>query len=275
MRPSFIIFTDLDGTLLDHFSYSFQRAAATLQYIKHRKIPLILISSKTRAELIYYQQVLDLKNLPFVVENGSAIFTPSNYFHTLPDRRPSGSNDCYILGMPYDEIRRILDALAGRFKYPLRGFHNMTIEELQTVTGLRAADLQKAMQREFSIPLLYDNRAQKILEKTVTGYGLQILYGGRFMHILGRTDKGRTLRLILQGYKAKFNNDQLRSIAVGDSLNDFAMLKASDYPILVKKHDGSYEQREKLDDVIYAPGIGPAGWSEAVLAVLKEGGNHE
>jgi predicted mannosyl-3-phosphoglycerate phosphatase (HAD superfamily) len=45
-----VIFTDLDGTLLDDSSYSFEPAHEALAEVRIRKIPLILCTSKTRAE---------------------------------------------------------------------------------------------------------------------------------------------------------------------------------------------------------------------------------
>jgi hypothetical protein len=46
------------------------------------------------------------------------------------------------------------------------------------------------------------------------------------------------------------------------------MLKAVDYPILVKKLDGSYDPSVKLDNIILASGDGPAGWNDALLKLL-------
>lgn len=52
MRAPLIILPDLDGTLLDpRHAYSFQEALPALKAINHRHIPLILCSSKTRAEI--------------------------------------------------------------------------------------------------------------------------------------------------------------------------------------------------------------------------------
>lgn len=50
METFYLIFTDLDGTLLDHDTYGYGEAREALDYIKRRRIPLILCSSKTRAE---------------------------------------------------------------------------------------------------------------------------------------------------------------------------------------------------------------------------------
>ena len=68
-----IVFTDLDSTLLHPKTYSFDAAMPALKLIKEKDIPLILCSSKTRAEIEVYRKKLDNQH-PFVSENGGGIF---------------------------------------------------------------------------------------------------------------------------------------------------------------------------------------------------------
>ena len=74
-----VIFTDLDGTLLDRNTYSFEPAQSTLHLIKQKNIPLVLSSSKTRAEIEFYRRRLE-NDHPFISENGGAVFIPRDYF---------------------------------------------------------------------------------------------------------------------------------------------------------------------------------------------------
>ena len=66
--PELIIFTDLDGTLLDWYTYSFEHSQTALRLIKGKGVPLILSSSKNRAEIEVYRRRLE-NNHPFVSEN--------------------------------------------------------------------------------------------------------------------------------------------------------------------------------------------------------------
>jgi mannosyl-3-phosphoglycerate phosphatase len=68
-----LIFTDLDGTLLDS-SYSFNDALPALDLIRERAIPLIICSSKTRAEIEHYRKRLDNRH-PFISENGGGFLS--------------------------------------------------------------------------------------------------------------------------------------------------------------------------------------------------------
>jgi mannosyl-3-phosphoglycerate phosphatase len=275
MRTQFIVFTDLDGTLLDHNTYAFNAALPALKVLKERDIPLILVSSKTRLELLDYQKLFNLENLPFVVENGAAIFTPLNYFDSLPNPVVTNNLTCYCLGKKFAEIKQVLNLISKKYKYFIKGYHNATPEEIATKTGLRGEFLIRSLSREFSIPIFYDQYAEEVLKKEAETYKLQILYGGRFMHLLSQTDKGMALELIMRGYREKMPSQEIKSIALGDSLNDFSMLEQADYPILVKKHDGSFESRAKLENIIYSSDIGPKGWNQSLLHILNSGGENE
>ena len=78
-QPIIFIFTDLDGTLLSHDTYSFKPALVALKLIRSRGIPLVLCSSKTRVEIEYWRRRLE-NHHPSITENGGAIFHPHAYF---------------------------------------------------------------------------------------------------------------------------------------------------------------------------------------------------
>ena len=61
----------------------------------------------------------------------------------------------------------------------------------------------------------------------------------------------------------------LRRIYLKAGLTDLPLLSNVDRPILVQQADGSYDDKADLPGVIRAPGIGPAGWTQAVLDLLK------
>ena len=87
-----IIFTDLDGTFLNHDDYSYQDSLQALNSIFQKEIPLIFTTSKTKIEIEKLQNNLQITE-PFIVENGAAIFIPKNYkgldFSFLPEACPA------------------------------------------------------------------------------------------------------------------------------------------------------------------------------------------
>ena len=79
-----VVFTDLDGALLDYETYSFSAASEALELLRRHEIPVVLCSSKTHAEIEHIQLDLRLRH-PFISENGGAIFLPRGYFLFTPD----------------------------------------------------------------------------------------------------------------------------------------------------------------------------------------------
>ena len=55
-----VVYTDLDGTLLDHHTYAFDEALGAIKALKDRGIPIVPCTSKTRAETVCLMQALEL-----------------------------------------------------------------------------------------------------------------------------------------------------------------------------------------------------------------------
>ena len=133
---SLIVFTDLDGTLLDHDTYSWQEAAPALEALRIKGVPLILCSSKTRAEMLVLWQELGLSH-PFITENGGGIFAPeTNPITGAGHWQPAGPGWRGItLGRPVKELRAALDGF--KHETGARGFGDMTDAEVGRTDGTR------------------------------------------------------------------------------------------------------------------------------------------
>ena len=73
LEDPLLIYSDLDGTLLDIHTYDWQPAAGWLERLQDNQIPIVLCSSKTAAEMLEIQSDLGLDGLPFIAENGAVI----------------------------------------------------------------------------------------------------------------------------------------------------------------------------------------------------------
>ena len=266
-----IIFTDLDGTLLDQYSYSFEKAQEALQKISSAKIPLIICTSKTRAEIEVWRKKLN-NDAPFISENGGAIFFPREKWTFDKDAIINRHEYKIIeLGMQYSELLAGFRSLKNLFREKIRGFSDMEISEVAHLTGLSPYEAMLAMKREYTEPFLFDGdeKALKDLQKEVKSLKLNLTRGGRFFHLLGNNDKGKAVRIVIEKYQKQFN--QVKAIALGDSYNDLPMLKAVDFPILVQKPGGLYDEKiRSLPNLVRVPGVGPVGWNSALLKVLGE-----
>lgn len=257
-----IVFTDLDGTLLDHYSYSFNAAREMLAYLKQAEIPLIIVTSKTKAEVLKLQERLGIRH-PFIAENGAGIFIPSD--SPLAAATPSKEEWIrLVMGKSYLEVRLFVTVMQERF--PIRGFADLSKQEVIALTGLDEETARDAMQRDFTEPFLIDDESLiPALTVEANKSGLDIVRGGRFHHIITLAqDKANAVRRLSLLYSELYGHHP-DVIALGDSPNDFTMLQYADLPILIPRPNGSYAAIS-LPRLIKAPYPGPKGWN----AALKE-----
>jgi mannosyl-3-phosphoglycerate phosphatase len=266
MLPT-IVFSDLDGTLLDHKTYSFEPARDMLETLIETGIPLVFCTSKTRFETERWRRALANVH-PFIVENGGAIYVPEGYFG--PDAgfdKLDGGYGILEFGRPYPEIRRALEGIRGSTGFPLRGFGDMTVEEIAACCALTRQDAAMAAMREYDEPFIgiEEGMLPRVVQEA-EARGLQVVCGGRFYHLVGGNDKGRAVRALRSYYEV--SRGPVRTVGLGDSANDEPMLRAVDIPILVRRPDGSYLEAVHLPELIIAPHAGPEGWRDAILGIL-------
>lgn len=250
-----IVITDLDGTLLDHETYSMGSTARTLELLRLRCIPVVLCSSKTRLEIKLIAVKAGIKN-PFVVENGAAII--------FQDGRPP-----VVLGVSRKDILKAFQEMRSTLGIKARGFSEMTPEDLKTLANLEPKQAKMALEREYSEPfVLHEGQEDKVklMYNWAVHKGLRIFKGGRFFHLQGMHDKGLAAMEIKTYYQNIWPKKDLRLIILGDSENDLDMLLVADMPILVKRPDGSYVKWTGRKKPYQTRGTGSSGWTEAIEA---------
>jgi len=271
MKPQMIIFTDLDGTLLDVSTYSFDAAGDALRQLEERGIPLILCSSKTRTEIEHYRSLLG-NGEPFISENGGGIFIPEEYgplkdsLHTSDVER----RDHYFLvrlGASYTELRGALETLRKE-GFEVRGFGDMTVGDVAHLTGLPEREAAMAKEREFDEPFTFSGNAGRLeaLFQSISALGLHVTKG-RFLHLLGESNKGKAVSILKALYMTAFG--QILTVGVGDSQNDIPMLEAVNIPVIVQKEGGVYDPAVDVPNLVRAGGVGPHGWGRFVRALLQ------
>jgi mannosyl-3-phosphoglycerate phosphatase len=272
MRPRpMVVFTDLDGTLLDHATYSFAPARPALEALAAAGVPVVLCTSKTRAETERWRRELDNAH-PFVVENGGAIFVPEGYFGPggCFDRRVGGY-ETVEFGRPYAELRRALAAIRDATGIPLRGFGDMTVDEIAERCGFSREFAALAARREYDEPFTgADPTLLGAVVREAAALGLGIVSGGRFHHLVGGNDKGRAVHVLRGLFDGR--GEAVRAVGLGDSPNDEPMLREVEVPILVRRPDGGHVKSLHLPGLVIAPYAGPEGWREAVLGILRQAG---
>jgi mannosyl-3-phosphoglycerate phosphatase len=269
--PKLVIFTDLDGTLLDRESYSFEAARPALSLVQEKNIPLVLVSSKTRMEIEHYREQLENRD-PFISENGGAVFVPKDYFSfSFPYDREREEYLVLELGAFYPRIIEVLESIKRETGIRITGFSDLSEEELVSLSGLSPEEASFAKKREYDEPFMIEGgeREVEIVKRTIEKKGMTYVWGGKFHHLLGKNDKGKAVEILKEFYENQFFS--ITTIGIGDSLNDFPMLSAVDHPFFLNRGKGAKpDVILQVKNLTVIEGTGPQFWNEAIRNIVKE-----
>lgn len=250
----YIVVTDLDGTLLDHKSYEYTPALNAIAELEERKIPLILNSSKTEAEIAQIRRQLD-NNEPFICENGGII---------------CGIGDIQYLATPREDFLDRLSAIKKNSGFKYQGFSEVKVDNVMEWTGLDHTSAKNAMQRSATEPLLWQDTDSALngLRRELEKINLQCVKGGRFHHVMGIFNKASCFEQ-LKKYYGQMWNEEVGIVALGDSPNDLPMLEQANHAIVIPSAKG---ENLKINNtsVYYATQLAPYGWQEGIAAFLKD-----
>lgn len=268
-NTQWLIFTDMDGSLLDHHSYSFEPAIDALNQLEKNDIPVMPITSKTQAELEYLRK--DLKNNhPFIIENGAAVFIPQGYFSEqlegtlFQESKPNYWVKTFV--EPRATWQQLIDTLRAEFEGQFITFAEAGITGIMQMTGLAEAAAQRAGQRQFGEPVkwLGDDVSKKRFIQALSAKGANILEGGRFIHVSGKSDKGVALKWLTDIYQQHMPNKKIKTLALGDSDNDIAMLETADTAVLIRSPSHDLPQVNRSNNLYISKHTGPFGWAEGI-----------
>ncbi len=261
----YLVITDLDGTLLDHHTYQWQAAQPALDWLQEKQIPVVINTSKTRAEVIELQHALNI-NAPAIVENGSAIFLPKTLITSLQnaDWQENQSSYFRVLGKTRQHILERLHELRDKNNWKFEGFADWSVEQIVDATRLPTEDAKRASAREYSEALSWfgDDNSLQAFQTQLREEGFQVLRGGRFIHVLGQSNKGLA-SLVLKDFYAQQWHTLASTIILGDGPNDRDMLEVADIPVAVKSPVNDFPEINHAS-VFYTHAFGPEGWNEAI-----------
>lgn len=262
----------MDGTLLDHFSYSHQPAAETLAYLKTRGIPVIANTSKTFAELLDLRASINNSDA-FIAENGAAVYLPKELWPSPPEH--NAELDAFWIKEfcpPRSHWQALIQSIAPEFSGEFSTFMEGGIDAIMDWTGLDRERAQQAADRHYGEPVRWLGTEQRAAEFTdrLQKLGAQVLRGGRFLHVAGASDKGKAMQWLTHLY------GDPPTLAAGDGNNDIAMLDSADFSLIVKSPVNSApklhnsQERVNSGNLIYSETCGPEGWAEGVMAYLEK-----
>lgn len=262
-----LVFTDLDGTLLDHENYDWSAAQPALQRLEQLGFPLIFNTSKTLAELIPLSQQLNNPH-PMICENGNVAAIPNHYEQSSSPQNTGYTNT--LFGMHYDMIIQQLHQLRSELGFHFSGFKDLGVTGVMEQTGLDKTRAQQACNRLCSEPLLWldDDAKLTTFRNELAKRDLTLTQGGRFYHVLSPVNKGHTMAWLLEKFQQWQSTTRWITVALGDGKNDQQMLEAADHPVLIKNPHSTPPNVNHLPQLISPQKVGPAGWNQAINQII-------
>jgi mannosyl-3-phosphoglycerate phosphatase len=175
--------------------------------------------------------------------------------------------DVIAVGDRYRDLVAALARASTASGVAVRGFADMTDADVAAVTGLSLADARRARQREFDEPfeIIDADRAADLLA-AIEREGKRWTVGGRFHHVMGASDKAHAVRLLTTLYRRQ--HGPVTTVGLGDAPNDASFLAEMDIPVaMASPHVDQLVAH--LPHARVTRRHGPAGWGEAVLAILE------
>lgn len=244
-----LVVSDLDGTLLDHRTYSWQAAAPALDVLRDAGAGVVLASSKTAAEMTEIRSDIGFSDWPSIVENGTGLMEPGETHF--------GKTEVY------QKLRDDISDLPTGF----RGFGDMSVAEVAERTGLNQNAAQKARQRQYSEPGLWmgDKESEAQFVAAARDRGLKAQRGGRFLTLSYGSTKADRLHEVITRFKPA------HTIVLGDAPNDIEMIELADSGVIVSNPASPtlpHLPGESLGHIRRTKAHGPAGWAEAVFDIV-------
>lgn len=269
-----LIATDLDGSLLDHDSYSYAPAKATLDLLEQLRIPVILASSKTRSEMLALRNELGNEH-PFIVENGAAVCVPQGYFLRQPKDTLDREGYWVKEMVPAREHwMPALNELSAELPECFVSFAQAGVAGIAQMTGLSLEKAALANDREYSEPVQWRGSAS---EKELARFlhcleerGARVMRGGRFYSVSGQSDKGEAWDWLRAQYALAADASRVYDLTIGDGDNDVPMLELAHRALPIPVHGRALPVLQREEGVISTQGYGPEAWAIGVQQWLRE-----
>ncbi|HUM02017.1 MAG TPA: HAD hydrolase family protein [Thermoanaerobaculia bacterium] len=248
-----VLFTDLDGTLLDAGGRLGPRAAEVVTRLRALGVPVVPVTSKSENELRTWLGVLDAGGTG-VFENGAGLVTPAGV-QVLP------------AAVPVARLRRILDGAARRRGLRILPLDRIPDPALAALTGLRGDAIDQARRRVWDLPFLAPDGSGDALEDEIGRVrNVRLVRGGIFWHLCGRHDKADAVPRVCDLFRRSG-----RTVGLGDAPNDARFLAAVDVAVVLPGESGPDARLlAALPGARVAPAPGGEGWAAAVTALLEE-----
>jgi len=257
-----IIFTDLDGSLLNNETFKFDEIKNFIINCLKKGIKLIPNTSKTSFEILEFIKELSCE-IPYIAENGSSI-------HNLNILNPDLSNEI-VLARPVHEIYEdFTKNIKKKLLLNCNFLSEMDTEKQSNILGLSGRKLELALNRNYTFLITFNGEKNEIKEliEYCHNLGLSLNQGGRVICIGDKVNKLTGMKKTLKIIKSYNEFKDIFTIGVGDSPNDLGMLDEVNFPCLIKRKNN--ENILNKDKYTISTEEAPSGWMEVVKIGLEK-----
>ncbi|MEO8258446.1 MAG: hypothetical protein ABI868_13955 [Acidobacteriota bacterium] len=258
-RLPVVVFSDVDRVLHYPGTPSWIQAAKALKRLESARVPLILCSRQTRAEIERIQQVLEIHH-PFVCESGGAAFVPSGYFEfQVQSARDVAGYQAVEFGRPYPDVVRTLRRTADRLRIDISVFSDMSVEDVARECSLPLLQARLAKLREYSERFLVLDAVDKTRTRlfgALKTEGLRCIAVERYDQVGGPATNNVGVNLLRTLYERA--HGPVIAVGLADAAADDTFLDVADRRVMVS------------DDTRAQGGIDVAGWAEAIVDIVEE-----
>ena len=270
LAPRVIIFTP--SSLLGSPTRAAHPASEALIEIERRRIPLVLSTRGTRAQLEPLRRKIGHGH-PFLTEGGGGLFIPDGYFALrLEGARRMGRYLCVPLGRSSLEAGEAVEDIASEARAEVVRYAEMNAREISRNTGMAERDAEGSREREFSERFFFAGNADLAIpsfERIAGKHNWQIRRSEPFWELASGNDEGKAVRYLMRLYREALRS-RIRSVGIGASFEDLSLLAASDQAFILPLSSDRFDDKllSKLPNATKIDVPGTAGWNQTVLRVL-------
>lgn len=271
LAPRVIVFTP--ANLLGSPTHSQHPASEALNEIERRKIPLVLSTGGTRAQLEPLRRKIGHSH-PFVTEGGGGLFIPDGYFALrLEGARRVGRYLCVPFGHPSAECSEAVQDIAKEAGAEVVRYVEMNARDISRNTGMTERDAEGSREREFSERFFFAGNtdlAAPSFERVAKEHDWHIRRFQPFWELYSGNDEGKSVQYLMRLYR-KALRSRVRSVGIGTSVEDLSLLAASDQAFILPLSPNRFDDKllSNLPNAAKIDVPGSPGWNQTVLDLLS------
>lgn len=247
MKP-YVVFTDLEGSLLDAVTRDFSPADPVLKKLRAAHVPVIPVSTKTLDELVPLAIGLGVTDA-MIVESGSAIarFTLNGW-------------QLEACAAPAETLLDVIREIEDQSGAELTVYSALPYDEAARLSGLSGESLIRSANRQFDEPFVLERGNIEDVIAAANAMGFAVQRSRRFYHLLKECDEGEAFTRLREELGCDV------AVGLGDAPIDAGFLSRSDVAVIIPRVDGlpDAELVEKVPHARVAHAPGPVGWAAAV-----------